>query len=331
MISSLRGPSGGPFMTHLLPGGGVPWVHGARSPVPPRLPLLAIPRSVHHLAAVAAGAYPLRRHPNAWSPGVPAPPGPCYWLVTSGTPLGWRGGCLAFRLVHGAVRHYWSCVRGARGRPGGVGAGAESRVFFVFPFPPRVSRAVCGGPSRPVVPYPRSLVRHSMRCMGSAGSVRLPIWYSPRVLCVCVWSRSRGVRAPPPRWVGVARAPRAIPVLGIGRAFPRGPCPSACPASVLCSFWLAGRRGAIRSHSPGPCVRGILAPGGLGGGAPVYRPPRGCSRGARGAGGRRTSVRPSAFPRQATKRVSSASLWSWRAWPPNYSGSCSRVVPGRGP
>ena len=27
--------------------------------------------------------------------GEPAPPGPCYWLVASDTPLGWRGGCLA--------------------------------------------------------------------------------------------------------------------------------------------------------------------------------------------------------------------------------------------
>ena len=93
-------------MTHILPGGGVPRVHGARSPVLPRLPLFATPRSVHHLATVAAGAYPLRRPPDAWWPRVPAPPGPCYWLVASWTPLGWRGGCLAAMLVHGSVRHY---------------------------------------------------------------------------------------------------------------------------------------------------------------------------------------------------------------------------------
>ena len=95
VISSPPGPSGGASKTHLLPGGGVPRVHRARSPVLPRLPRLATPRSVHQFAAVAAGAYPLRRPPNAWSPGAPAPPGPCYWLVASGTPLGWRGGCLA--------------------------------------------------------------------------------------------------------------------------------------------------------------------------------------------------------------------------------------------
>ena len=95
VISSPPGPSGGPSKTHLLPGGGVPRVHRARSPVLPRRPCFATPRSVHQFAAVAAGAYPLRRPPDVWSPGAPAPPGPCYWLVASGTPLGSRGDCLA--------------------------------------------------------------------------------------------------------------------------------------------------------------------------------------------------------------------------------------------
>ena len=90
VISSPPGPSGGPSKTHLLPGGGVPPVHRARSPVPPRLPHFATLRSVHQFAAVAAGAYPPRRPPNALSPGALAPPGPCYWLVASGTPLSWR-------------------------------------------------------------------------------------------------------------------------------------------------------------------------------------------------------------------------------------------------
>ena len=123
--------------------------------------------------------------------------------------MGWRGGCLALGLVCGAVRHYCLggcsalvvCARRSRLVRGGR-AGAWWRVPPVSPFPPRVSRAVCGGPSRPGVPCPRSLVRHSMRSVRSAGSVRLPFWYSPRVLCVCVRSRSRGVCAPPlPRLV----------------------------------------------------------------------------------------------------------------------------------
>ena len=65
VISSPPGPSGGPSKTHLLPGGRVPRVHRARSPVLPRLPCFATPRSVHQFAAVAAGAYPPRRPPNA--------------------------------------------------------------------------------------------------------------------------------------------------------------------------------------------------------------------------------------------------------------------------
>ena len=214
VISSPPGSSGGPFMTHLLPGGGVPRVHGARSPVPPWLPHFATPRSVHHLAAVAAGAYPPCRLPNAWSPGALALPGPRYWLIPSGTP---NGGCLAVGPVRGTVRHYrlGGCsalvVCARRSRPV---RGAGCRVFPVSPFPPRVSCAVCGLPSPPDVCYPRSLVRHSIQSVRSAGSVLLPFWYSPRVLCVCVPSRSRGVHAAPlpsPGWCGArtSRGPAA--------------------------------------------------------------------------------------------------------------------------
>ena len=198
-------------MTHLLPGGRVPRVHGGRSPVPPRLPLLATPRSLHHLATVAAGAYRPRRPPNAWSPGVPAPPGPCYWLVASGNPWGWHGGCLAAGLVRSLARNYclggcsalFVCARPPR-QVWGAGAGARLCVFSVPPLPPRVPRAACGGLSRPGVPYPRPLVRHSMRSVRSAGSVRLPFLYSPRDLGVCARSRSHGVRhlPPYPGWCG---------------------------------------------------------------------------------------------------------------------------------
>ena len=43
----------------------------------------------------------------------------------------------------------------------------------------------------------------------------------------------------PPPLGGPACAPRAVPALGAGRAVPRGPCPSACPAPVPCSVWSA--------------------------------------------------------------------------------------------
>ena len=138
------------------------------------------------------------------------------------------------------------CVRGARGRFGGVRAGTWCCVSPSSPFPPRVSRVACGGPSRPGVPYPRSLVRHSRWSVRSARSVRLPFWWSPRVLSVCVRSRSRGVRSP---LGGVARASRVVPALGAGRAVPCGPCPSACPAPVPCSVWRAWG-GAVRSRFP---------------------------------------------------------------------------------
>ena len=273
-------------MTHLLPGGGVPRVHGAQSAVLLRLLLLATPRSVHHLAAVAAGTYPPRHPPNAWLPGVPAPPGPCYWVVASGTPFGWRGGCLAAGLVRGAVRHYcpggcnalFMCARRSRPVRGELG---RCRVLCLprFPLPaprfPRCAwRAVPSG-----CPLSSLAGCHSMRSVCSAGSVRLPFWYSPRVPCLCVRSRSRGVRAPPPPWVGVVRAPHAVPVLGAGRAVPRGACPFACSALVPCSVWLAlgggGRPGPLPPLPglwlcaplwAGPRVRGIPAPGGRGGG-----------------------------------------------------------------
>ena len=182
-----------------------PGLTGLGALSPPWLPLFATPRSVRDLATVAAGAYPLRRCPNANLPGFPAAPGPCYWLITSGTPMGWRRGCLAAGLVRGLVCHYclggcsalFVCARRSR-QVWGVGARARSCVFPVPPLPPRVPRAACGGPSCPAVPYPRPPVRHSMRSVRSAGSDRLPFWYSPRALCVCVLSRSRGVRALPP-------------------------------------------------------------------------------------------------------------------------------------
>ena len=93
-------------MTHLLPGCGVIRVQGARSPVPPRFPHCATPRSVRHLVA---GAYPLRRRPDTWLPRLPAPPAPCYWLVVSGT-MGSHGGCLAAGLVRSTKCYY--CLGG---------------------------------------------------------------------------------------------------------------------------------------------------------------------------------------------------------------------------
>ena len=81
----------------------------------------------------------------------------------------------------------------------------------------------------------------------------------PRVSFVCVCARALAPSAPPhlPPWVGVARAPRAVLVLGAGRAVPRGPCPPACPASVPCSVWLAlgaGRPGPVSPYLAWGCA-----------------------------------------------------------------------------
>ena len=73
----------------------------------------------------------------------------------------------------------------------------------------------------------------------------------PRVCFVCACARALAAFAPnPPPWVGVARAPGAVLVMGAGRAVPHGSCPSACPASVPCAVWLAWWGGAARSRSP---------------------------------------------------------------------------------
>ena len=144
------------------------------------------------------------------------------------------------------------CARRSRPVRGGSGRYLVLCLPF-FPLPaPRVPRCVwravpsgCPLSSLAGTPFHRS-VRF-------ARSVRLPFWWSPRVLFVCVRSRSRGVRSP---LGGVARASRVVPALGAGRAVPCGPCPSACPAPVPCSVWRAWG-GAVRSRFP-PTWLGVV-------------------------------------------------------------------------
>ena len=292
VISSPPGPSGGPSKTHLLLGGGVPRVHRAQSPVPPRLPLLATPWSVHHLAAVAASAYPPRCPPNVWSPGALAPPGPCYWLVASGTPFGWRGGCRAAGLVHGAVRHY--CLGGCsalvlcaqRLRPV-RGDWGWCRVLCLPSFclpAPRSPR--CLWPAVPSGCPLSSLAGtpfHAVCAFCGLGPVALLV-FPACPLCVLALALPRCLCPPPPE-VGVARAPCAVPVLGASRAVPVVRAP---PRVLHCSRALFGLLGvgAARSLFPlawlgvvCPCWGGPARPGcsgarGAGGRGPVCRPPR---------------------------------------------------------
>ena len=162
---------------------------------------------------------------------------------------------------------------------------------------------------------------------------------NPRVSFAFVCPRALAASAPflPPR-VGVARALRVALVQGTSRAVQFGPCPSAVPASVPCAVWLAWGGGSP-SRFPhawlelvGPFSGGSVRPGleGSRRGGCVLSSPGEWPAGPEGRG-RSTSVRPSAFPGRAPKRVLSVSLSSWWAWPPYCCGSCSRVDPGCGP
>ena len=144
-----------------------------------------------------------------------------------------------------------------------------------FPLPaPRVPRCVwravpsgCPLPSLAGTPF------HVFCAFRALGPVALPVVPAcPFRVCALALSRCP---LPPPLG-GVARASRVVPALGAGRAVPRGPCPSACPAPVPCSVWRAWG-GAVRSRFP-PTWLGVV-------GAAAGRPPGECLRPLRGASG----------------------------------------------
>ena len=166
------------------------------------------------LSNLVAGAYPLHRPPNAWSPGVSVPRGPFYWLLASGSPMGWLGGFLAAGLMRDGLHHYYlgGCsallvctrrfwmVRGGRRRSWFPVSSPPSLV------PPAVRVAGC--------PFWVSLVlgcwyaipdglrvpRASSGCPSGARRVTV-VW-----LCTCAPT----VFASPPT-CSVARAPRKVP------------------------------------------------------------------------------------------------------------------------
>ena len=129
-----------------------------------------------------------------------------------------------------------------------AGSGGSGRYLASclsrFPLPaPRVPRCVwravlsgCPLPSLAGTPL------HAVCAFRALGPVALPVVPAcpPRV---CALALSR---CPPPPPGGVACASRVVPALGAGRAVPRGPCPSACPAPVPCTVWRAwGRSGPV--------------------------------------------------------------------------------------
>ena len=125
---------------------------------------------------------------------------------------------------------------------------------------------------------------HAVRAFRALGPVALPV--VPACLFrVCALALSR-CPLPPPLG-GVACASRVVPALGAGRAVPRGPCPSTCPAPVPCSVWRAWG-GAVRSRFP-PTWLGVV-------GVAAGRPRGGCLLPLRGASGVMRSPSPDCPP-----------------------------------
>ena len=175
-----------------------------------------------------------------------------------------------------------------------------------FPLPaPRVPRCVwravpsgCPLPSLAGTPF------HAVCAFRELGPVVLLVVPACR-LRVCALALLR--RPLPPPLGGVAYAPRAVPALGAGRAVPRGPCPSACPAPVPCSVWRA-LGGAVRSRFPATWL-GVV-------GVAEGHPRGGCLPLLRGASGVRRSPSPDCPPtgravRVLYPRAVGAGVWVW--------------------
>ena len=157
-----------------------------------------------------------------------------------------------------------------------AGSGGSGRYLVLclsrFPLPaPRVPRCLwravssgCPLPSLAGTPF------HAVFAFRELGLVALLV-VPVCPLRVCALALPR--RPLPPPLGGVACAPRAVPAPGAGRAVPRGPCPSACPAPVPCSVWRAWG-GAVAPRFP-PTWLGLHALWGLRAAGVVGGRPRG--------------------------------------------------------
>ena len=194
----------------------------------------------------------------------------------------------------------WSCVRGARGRFGGVGAGAGCCVFPVSPCPPRVScacvwRAVPSGcPLSSLAGTPF----HAVCAFRGLGPVAL-LFFPACPLCLCALALSRRPRPPPlpglvwrahlarsrcwalvgpfhavrapPRFLPRSRAPFGL--LGGGAARSRFPLPGCgCvgvrawgpvtkPTARALASWLCALWGRHEDARGGRLLPGCGAPG----------------------------------------------------------------------
>ena len=171
-----------------------------------------------------------------------------------------------------------------------AGSGGSGRYLVLclsrFPLPaPRVPRCVwravpSGCPLSSLAGTPFHTVC-AFRALGPVALLVVPA--RPFRLCALALPR----RPLPSPLGGVACAPHVVPALGAGRAVPRGPCPSACPAPVPCSVWCAWG-GAVRSRFPPTWLRVVgVAVGRPRGGCLLLSPRPACPAGAacRGGGG----------------------------------------------
>ena len=192
------------------------------------------------------------------------------------------------------------------------------------PLPPPLGGVACAprmvpalGAGRAVPRAPRVLTQSLARSgvLGGGGPVLVPPYLAwgcggggraspggvPSTVARGVWGQALPLPRLPAHWAG-CRGPRST-CCGRGHA---GLGALLCPLG-LHALW--GLRAAGR-------VRGVCVPGGGLGGGGVRRTPRLCGRGgACRAGGRSASLRPSASPGQASKRVSLALCCPWGAWP----------------
>ena len=208
-----------------------------------------------------------------------------------------------------------------------AGSGGSGRYLVLclsgFPLPARrvprcVWRAVPSGCPLPSLAGTPFNAVCAFRALGPVALLVVPA--CPFRVCALALPR----RPLPPPLGGVACAPRVVPVLGAGRAVPRGSCPSACPAPVPCSVWQAWG-GAVRSRFP-PTWLGVV-------GVAVGRPEGGCLLLLRGASGFRRSPSPDCPPTGRAvgvrdPRVVGAGVRVWGPFSVPLACTCAGGRPG---
>ena len=205
---------------------------------------------------------------------MPALMGPCYWIVAGGTPVGWRGGCLALGMVRGALRHYCFgrcsspvvCVRRSRLVRGGWG---RCRVLCLLCFPlPALRFLRClwqAVPSECPLSSLAGTPFHAVCAFCGLGPAALLV-VPACPLCVCAWGGAARSRFPLPGFR--LRAPREVGA-GVGT---RHQPHSARSCELALRAGLARCRGGTRAFGGGASCLGAGRPGSGALPAPTSRP-----------------------------------------------------------